>query len=149
MTLKVVIVYASRTGETKEIARCLAQGIQERGLQADIFDVGQVVDESQLLGYDGYIFGSSIYGEDILPEMRNFLGKLSQWDYHGKVGGAFGSYEWNDEVPDRIFEIMDTMMKMEMVKETLKLQPPLLGHKEQEARSYGQNIADRVIEVNS
>lgn len=149
MTLKVVIVYASRTGETKEIAVCIAQGIHEQGIQADIFDISQVMDENHLRGYDGYVFGSSIYGEEILPEMRNFLGKISQLDFNGKVGGAFGSYEWNEVVPDRIYEIMDNIMKMDMVKGSLKLKPPLLGHKEQEAKDYGRSIAEKIIGLNS
>jgi flavorubredoxin len=83
----------------------------------------------------------------MLPEMRIFLRKLDQFEFQGKVGGAFGSYEWNDEVPQRIYEIMGNIMKMDMVGEALKIQPPMLGHKEAEAREYGQRIALKIKEI--
>ena len=55
----VLIVYATRTGETQNIAELIAEGIRFSGHQAKVASVKEIKNEADLEGYDGYVFGSS------------------------------------------------------------------------------------------
>lgn len=89
---KILIIYYSKTGNTKEMAEQVACGIKKEGVDVQIKDVGDVkVDE--LLKYEGIIIGSpTYYGtmaasiKKLLDESVEFHGKLD-----GKVGAAFSS----------------------------------------------------------
>ena len=70
---KVLIVYATRTGETQTIADLIAEGIRFSGHEADVVSVKEVKNEAALDGYDGYVFGSSTYHGEMLQGMKTFL----------------------------------------------------------------------------
>ena len=89
---KILVVYYSRSGNTKIMAEMVAQGAKNEGAAVDLEEVGRVKPED-LLGYDGIIIGSpTYYGtpawevKKLLDESVKFHGKLE-----GKVGGAFSS----------------------------------------------------------
>ena len=89
---KVLVVYYSRTGNTKKMALGIEEGIREEGVDVVVKDVKDIKVE-ELLEYDGIIIGSPTYyglpaGEikKLLDESVKFHGKLD-----GKVGGAFTS----------------------------------------------------------
>ncbi|MGC8970695.1 MAG: flavodoxin family protein [bacterium] len=89
---KVLIVYYSRTGNTKKMALSIEDGMREEGVDVVVKDVKETKVE-ELLEYDGIILGSPTYyglpaGEikKLLDESVKFHGKLE-----GKVGGAFTS----------------------------------------------------------
>lgn len=89
---KVLIVYYSRTGNTKKMALSIEEGIKEEGIDVVVKDVKETKVE-ELLDYDGIILGSPTYyglpaGEikTLLDESVKFHGRLD-----GKVGGAFTS----------------------------------------------------------
>ena len=89
---KILVVYYSRSGNTKIMANMVAQGAEEEGAIVDLKEVSQVKSE-ELLIYDGIIIGSpTYYGtlawevKKLLDESEKFHGKLE-----GKVGGAFSS----------------------------------------------------------
>jgi menaquinone-dependent protoporphyrinogen IX oxidase len=63
---KVLIVFATRTGETQNIADLIAEGIRMSGQQAEVVNVKNVKSEADLAGYDGYAFGSATYHGDML-----------------------------------------------------------------------------------
>ena len=103
---KVLIVFASRTGETQTIADLIAEGVRMAGHQADVVNVKNVKSETDLAGYDGYVFGSATYHGDMLQAMKTFLFIAEKALMEGKIGGAFGSFGWSGEANDRIFQTM-------------------------------------------
>ncbi len=141
---KVLIVYATRSGETAEIAKLVAEGIRFTGNEAKIADVAEIKKETDLDGYDGYLFGSATYHGDMMQSMKTMLFLAEKADLEGKAGGAFGAFGWSGEAPDRIFETMKHIFKMDMVKVPLRLKSASLGGGTQMAQDYGRDIGKKL-----
>ena len=141
---KVLVVYATRTGETQTIANLIGEGIRFSGHEANVVSVKEIKSEAELDGYDGYVFGSSTYHGEMLQGMKTFLFIAEKADLEGKVGGAFGSFGWSGEANDRIFETMKHILKMDMVGDTLRLKSSSLGGGLQMAQDYGRQIANKL-----
>jgi flavorubredoxin len=141
---KVLIVYATRTGETQNIAELIGEGIRFAGHEALVASVKEIKNEADLKGYDGYVFGSATYHGEMLQGMKTFLFLAEKADLAGKVGGAFGSFGWSGEANDRIFNTMKHVLKMDMVGDTLRLKSSSLGGGLQMAQDYGRQIAKKL-----
>jgi flavorubredoxin len=141
---KALVVYATRTGETRQIGELIGEGIRFGGHQADVVDVKEMKKEADLEGYDAYVFGSSTYHGEMLQAMKTFLFLTENANLEGKVGGAFGSYGWSGEANDRIFETMKHILKMDMLGDTLRLKSSTLGGGIQMAQDYGREIAKKL-----
>jgi len=140
---KVLIVYASRTGETQNIADLVAEGVRFAGHEAEVVNVKEIKNESDLDGFDGYVFGSATYHGEMLQGMKTFLFLAEKANLEGKVGGAFGSYGWSGEANDRIFDTMKHILKMDLVGDTLRLKSSMLEGGLQMAQDYGRAIAKK------
>ena len=141
---KALIVYASRTGETKQIANLIAEGIRFSGHEAEVAESKAIKSEADLEGYDAYAFGSSTYHGEMLKAMKTFLIKKEKVNLEGKAGGAFGSFGWSGEANDRIFDTMKHILKMDMVGDTLRLKSSSLEGGLQMAQDYGREIAKKL-----
>lgn len=140
---KVLIVYASRSGETQNIADLIAEGVRFAGQEAEVVNVKEIKNESDLDGFDGYVFGSATYHGEMLQGMKTFLFLAEKANLEGKVGGAFGSYGWSGEANDRIFDTMKHILKMNLVGDTLRLKSSMLKGGLQMAQDYGRAIAKK------
>jgi len=141
---KVLIVFATRTGETQNIADLIAEGVRMAGHQAQVVNVKNVKSEADLAGYDGYVFGSATYHGDMLQAMKTFLFIAEKASLEGKTGGAFGSFGWSGEANDRIYQTMKNIFKMTMVADCLRLKSSLLGGGVQMAQEYGRQLAQKL-----
>ncbi len=141
---KILIAYATRTGETQTIADLIAEGVRLAGHQADAVNVKTVQNESAITGYDGYVFGSPTYHGDMLQAMKTFLFLTEKAGLGGKVGGAFGAFGWSGEANDRIFQTMKHVLKMDMVGDCLRLKSSSLGGGLQMAQEYGRQVAKKL-----
>lgn len=141
---KALIVYASRTGETQNIADLVAEGVRFAGHEAEVVNVKEIKTESDLDGFEGYVFGSATYHGEMLQGMKTFLFLAEKANLEGKVGGAFGSYGWSGEANDRIFDTMKHILKMDLVGDTLRLKSSSLEGGLQMAQDYGRAIAKKL-----
>jgi len=141
---KALIVYATRTGETRKIAELIAEGIRFSGHEAETVDAKSIKNEAALEGYDAYVFGSSTYHGEMLQAMKTFLFIAEKASLGGKPGGAFGSFGWSGEANDRIFDTMKHILKMDVVGDTLRLKSSSLGGGMQMAQDYGRAIAKKL-----
>ena len=141
---KVLIVCATRTGETVSIGNLIAEGIRICGHEARVVKVTDIKTESELQGYDGFVFGSATYHGDMLQGMKTFLFLVEKAGLQGKIGGAFGAFGWSGEAPNRIFDTMQNIFKMEMVSGPLRLKSSSLGGGIRMAQDYGREIAQRL-----
>lgn len=89
---RALVVYYSRTGNTKKMAVRIASGLKKAGLETDL-KKAEETDPKELLSYDLIIFGSPVYYgtmawpvKKLIDESVKYHGKL-----RGKVGGAFAS----------------------------------------------------------
>jgi flavorubredoxin len=139
-----LIVYATRTGETRKIADLIAEGIRFSGHQAEVVEAKNIKSEADLDGYDAYAFGSSTYHGEMLQAMKTFLFIAEKAGLEGKPGGAFGSFGWSGEANDRIFNTMKHVLKMDVVGDTLRLKSSSLEGGMQMAQDYGRAIAKKL-----
>lgn len=91
--VKVLIIYYSRSGNTKKMAESIANGVRkEKSIEVEVKPVKDVRVE-ELLDADGIVIGSPTYYGSMASEVKKLLddsikfhGKLD-----GKIGGAFSS----------------------------------------------------------
>lgn len=141
---KALIVYATRTGQTKKIGELIAEGIRLSGHEADAVKVNQIEKEADLQNYDAFVFGSATYHGDMIQGMKTMLFLAEKAGLEGKVGGSFGAFGWSGEAPDRIFGTMENIFYMDMVSGPLKLKSSSLGGGVQMAQAYGREIAEKL-----
>jgi flavorubredoxin len=141
---KALIVYATRTGETRKIAELIAEGIRFSGHEAEVVDAKNIKNEADLEGFDAYVFGSSTYHGEMLQAMKTFLFVAEKANLEGKAGGAFGSFGWSGEANDRIFDTMKHILKIDVVGDTLRLKSSSLEGGMQMAQDYGRAIAKKL-----
>jgi flavorubredoxin len=141
---KVLVVCATRTGETLKIGELIAEGIRLSGHEASVRNVNAIKKETDLQGYDGLVFGSATYHGDMIQGMKTMLFLAEKAGLEGKAGGAFGAFGWSGEAPDRIFGTMKNIFKMNMVGDPLRLKASSLGGGVQMAQDYGREIADKL-----
>lgn len=89
---KGIVIYYSRSGNTKEMAEIIAKSMNEAGLSSECKSVDKVK-AKELLDYDAIVIGSpTYYGhmagaiKELFDSSVSFHGKLN-----GKVGAAFSS----------------------------------------------------------
>ena len=141
---KALVVYNSRRGETKAIADLIAEGIRFEGAEAKVVNATDVKKETDLEGYDGYVFGSATYHGEMMQGMKTMLFLAEKANLEGKVGGSFGAFGWSGEAPDRIYDTMKNIFKMDMVSDPLRLKSASLGGGTQMAQDYGRNIGKKL-----
>ncbi|MDD5355502.1 MAG: flavodoxin domain-containing protein [Candidatus Omnitrophica bacterium] len=94
---KVIMVYETMWQASAKMARKIAEGIAEEGLDVKIFDINQsdrteVIKE--MLDAKGYVIGSSTHDNEMLPEIAGFLHFLKGLKPKNRIACAFGSYGW-------------------------------------------------------
>lgn len=89
---KILVLYYSRTGNTKKMAEYIGEGIKKENFEFVLKDVCNA-QADELLSYEGIIIGSPTYYGTMSAEVKKFIddsvkfhGKLD-----GKVGAAFSS----------------------------------------------------------
>ena len=141
---KALIIYSTRSGQTKVIGEFIAEGLRIKGIDATIVDVKSIKNEGDLAGYDAYILGSATYHGDMLQSMKTFLFMAEKADLQGKVGGSFGAFGWSGEALERIYDTMKNIYKMEMAGGPLMLKSGKIGGSIEMAHDYGKDIAKKM-----
>ena len=110
---KVLIAYASMTGNTEKMAQYIGEGVRIAGCEAVLKNISGIKEADVLEGYNGYIFGSPTYHRDMAGNMKTFLFLAKKANLEGKLAGAFGSYTHSGDAPALIMETMEYVFKME------------------------------------
>ena len=141
---KALIVCETRTGETLKIGDLIAEGIRFSGHEAIVVKTRDIKKEAELEKYDALVLGSATYHGDMMQGMKTLLFLCEKAQLEGKVGGAFGAFGWSGEAPDRIYDTMKHIFKMDMVNGPLRLKSSSLGGGMQMAQDYGREIAGKM-----
>lgn len=90
------VIYWSGTGNTKAMAKAIAQGIREGGAEAEVFAVSETSAEAAA-AYAKLALGCPSMGEEVLEEdeFEPFFAELEN-SLGGKKVALFGSYGWGD-----------------------------------------------------
>jgi flavodoxin len=141
---KALVVYASRTGQTKAIADLIAEGIRFAGHEAKVKPVSEIKTPEDLAGYDAYVLGSATYHGEMISSMKQLLFLAEKAGLGGKVGGSFGSYGWSGEAPERIFNTMKHVLALDMTGDCLRLKTVNLEGGPAMAQGYGKEIGEKM-----
>ena len=95
---KTAVIYWSGTGNTKQMAEAVLEGMKSAGAEAALLEAAQV-DASTFSGVDAVAFGCPAMGSEVLEEME-FEPMFSACKSHlsGKKVALFGSYGWGAEL---------------------------------------------------
>ncbi len=110
---RVLIAYASMTGNTEKMAQYIGEGVRIAGCEAVVKNISNIKEADGLEGFNGYIFGSPTYHRDMAGNMKTFLFMAKKVNMEGKLAGAFGSYTHSGDAPAFIMETMEYVFKME------------------------------------
>lgn len=142
---KALVIYASRTNQTKTIAEIIAEGMRFEGIEATAVTVNDF--EKQKINpedYDAVVLGAPTYHGDMIQPMKTLLFALEKFNLEGKVGGSFGAFGWSGEAPGRIYDTMKHIYKMEMVSGPLMLKSASLGGGVKMGQDYGREVAKKL-----
>ncbi|WAA11170.1 flavodoxin [Fervidibacillus albus] len=87
----IIIVFASMSGNTEEMAEAIAQGIKQEG-ESPIVKFVDDCSVSELLSYKACLLGAYTWGDGDLPdEFLDFYDDLDTIELNGKKAAVFGS----------------------------------------------------------
>ncbi|MDQ0215617.1 flavodoxin I [Oikeobacillus pervagus] len=146
--MKVIIVYASMTGNTKQMARLIAEGIKEKGVEVEVKDSFELL-ANELLPYDGILLGSYTYGEGEIPwEMADLHEEVQDLDLEGKAVAAFGSGDTSYLHFARAVDILEKIMQQQgatFMQPGLKIEGMPENEEEQQCKQFGVKFAEGLL----
>ncbi len=143
---KALVLYAHMWGSTEKMARALADGLREEGIEIGVHDLcttdrNDVMTE--VLDSRALLVGSSTMHNTMLPPVASFLCQLKGLRPKGKLGVAFGSYGWGSGATRAIeqdlklagLEVVPTELAFKFVPTTEELE---------RCRQFGAAIAGKI-----
>lgn len=141
---KLIIVYASMSGNTEEMALEIADGIRKSGEEVDVLEAFEA-DASVLQDYEGLLIGTYTWGDGEVPdELLDFYDELQDLDLTGKKAAVFGSFDWSygdggiavDVVKDALVE-----QGADIVQDALKVEFDPTPNERVQCQSFGEEMA--------
>ncbi|MFQ6391298.1 flavodoxin [Priestia aryabhattai] len=88
---KILIAYASMSGNTEEISELIKSNLKPFGYHIDMKEI-EHLDIQKLVEYDGILLGVYTWGNGDLPyEVEDFYDEIENVDLTGKKAAIFGS----------------------------------------------------------
>lgn len=88
---RIIIVFASMTGNTEEMADAIAEGLKEAGIEPVVKNVIDTNAE-EITHYDGILLGSYTWGDgDLADDFLDFYEEMDDIQLNGKKAAVFGS----------------------------------------------------------
>ena len=89
---KVIVVYESVYGNTKQVAEAIIEGMKEApGIEVHLKELKEVASD-QLSGYDAILVGSPNYIGRATRGIRKFIDRLGKLNLKGKTAAVFDTY---------------------------------------------------------
>ncbi|MFN7249989.1 MAG: flavodoxin [Anaerobacillus sp.] len=141
---KVLLVYASMTGNTEEMANLVEKGLQTEGVTVDKKDVIDV-DLSTLEEYENIILGAYTWGEGALPdEFLDLYDDMETIDLSGKTFAVFGTGDSGYAIYCGAVDLLEDVIKEKggkLALEGLKVENCPEGEDEDRSIQFGVDFA--------
>ncbi len=85
---KGIVIYYSRSGNTRQMAQLIAEAMNQAGLRTDCKSVNEIKPE-ELLDCDAIVAGSPTYYGQMASPLKELFDELVKW--HGKLDGKIGA----------------------------------------------------------
>jgi flavodoxin I len=145
-----LIVYASMTGNTEEIADLIGDGIHQAGapfVQKDILEV----DAAELQNYDGILLGTYTWGDGDLPdEYLDFYEEMNTLNLTGKRAAVFGSCDSSyDHRGGAVDLLMEKLREIgaDIVLDELKIDLSPSKAEQEQCIQYGRFFVEKLSSV--
>jgi flavodoxin I len=144
---KILVVYASMTGNTEEMAEAIVEGAKEAGAEVvskEAFDASA----DELNHYDGIIIGAYTWGDGELPdEFIDFFDEMDGLDLSGKKAAVFGSGDTSYPIYCGAVDLIEAKLKelgAEIAGECIKFEYNASEEEKEQGRRLGRQIAGLV-----
>lgn len=121
---KALVIYDTMWKSTATMARAVADGLIQTGVQVKMFDL-QVNHRSDImteaLDAKALLFGSSTLNNQMLPRMADMLTYMKGLKPRNRIGAAFGSYGWSGDAVRHINQELEAM-KIEVIHSGVSVQ---------------------------
>ena len=91
--MKLSVIYDSKTGNTRQAAEWIAEGMRSAGAEGRAFSIGEL-DEAFVRESKGAVIGCPAYAAMMTPDMRTWLMGAGKLGFAGKLGGAFATEQY-------------------------------------------------------
>ena len=91
--MKLAVICDSVTGNTKQAAEWIAEGMRKAGAEAECFLIGEE-DRDFVSEARGAVIGCPSYAAAMTPRMREWLMSAGKLGMAGKLGGAFATVQY-------------------------------------------------------
>ncbi|MCQ6279623.1 flavodoxin [Bacillus sp. EB600] len=140
-----LIVYASMTGNTEEIANLIGEGILQAGAAVDQKDILEV-DVKELSNYEGILLGAYTWGDGDLPdEFLDFYEEMDSLDLTGIRSAAFGSCDSSYEHRGRAVDLLLTKLSelgADIVLDGLKIDMAPTSAEKDQCIQFGRSFVE-------
>ncbi|UPK41843.1 MULTISPECIES: flavodoxin [Paenibacillus] len=147
---KLLVAYASMTGNTEEIAELIVEGIKQGGHEVDLKSVTDC-NASDVLDYDGFLIGVYTWGDGELPdEFLDFYEELDELDLSGKRAAVFGSGDTSYEQYCGAVDLAAAKLLergAEVSPEMLKIEYSPMEQEKDTCRDFGKRFAAAGLQV--
>ncbi|SDZ09787.1 flavodoxin I [Evansella caseinilytica] len=108
---KILLVYASMTGNTEEMADLVEEGVASEGVEVDKRDVMDV-DISTIDEFDYIMLGAYTWGEGALPdEFLDLYDDMETHDLAGKTFAVFGTGDTSYTIYCGAVDLLEEVIK--------------------------------------
>ena len=142
---KAIIIYDTRSGNTRMIAEAIQEGMREAGVEVLSKRTAEVT-ANELADVDAVVLGAPTYNHDLFSSMKTFLFKMEKAELKGKVGAVFGSYGWSGESVQMMADTMKHIFGMNVMGPGLKLVGRPSGSSLEQGKEFGRKIAEKIKE---
>lgn len=146
MPSQVLVVYESHTGNTRRMAKAVAEGARDvKGVSVVLKSVAEVEAED-LAQADGIIAGAPTRNAQVPAATKQLLDRMKQVPLQGKLGAVFGSYGWSGEAPGLIrSSLVAQGVRVPGVGVRAKRTPD--AEAVEQCRQLGATVAQRLLET--
>ena len=142
-----ILIYASMTGNTEDMADAIADGIREEGGELTMKSVLDA-NASELEQYDGIVLGAYTWGDGDLPdEFLDFYDEMDDVELADKKAAVFGScdssYSAYGAAVDTLIEKLEER-GAEVVLPGLKVELTPTSRQIEECKAFGKQLAQHV-----
>ncbi|NSL50221.1 flavodoxin [Calidifontibacillus erzurumensis] len=143
---RIIMIYASMTGNTEMMANAVAEGVREAGEDIDVVDIMEGPDAHDLESYEGILLGAYTWGDGDLPDdFLDFYDEMSNIQLIEKKAAVFGSC---DSAYPNFGAAVDILMEKlseqgaQVYPEGLKIELTPGDDELETCRSFGKKFVD-------
>ncbi|UCE09293.1 MAG: FprA family A-type flavoprotein [Candidatus Thorarchaeota archaeon] len=149
----VVVVYESQFGNTEQLAKEIAAGIEKTGEIRTFLSKPKEIEPTEIHAADAILFGCPVHAGGPTRGMKKFIGKLGKEGLSGKLTACFETYMGDHKsraVGKMEGMIAEKLSGLTLVKPGLSalvvgFRGPLADDALQKAREFGSDFGQRLL----